>query len=110
MLGRAAHKAGNQRKGNRADHADDGSHERIAHAGNQRDDGFLHSLGVGHVKAGQAGGQADERAQEAEGNHQPRKRFGKGNAARAVDGGILVDVVFDVGSIVVHAVGEEQVV
>ena len=54
------------------------------------DDGLLHGLGVGHVKPGKAGGEADERAKEAEGDHQPRDRLSKGDAARAVDGSILL--------------------
>ena len=110
VLGRAADKARDQREGDGADHADDGGHKGVAHAGDERDDGLLHGFGVGHVKPGKAGGQADERAQKAEGNHQPGNGLGKGDAARAVDGGIFIDIVLDIGGVVVHAVGKEEVV
>ena len=54
----AADKARDEREGDGADHADDGGHKGIAHAGDERDDGLLHGFGVGHVKPGKAGGQA----------------------------------------------------
>ena len=101
MFRRTAGEAGDEREGDGADHADDGGHERVAHAGDERDDGVLHGFGVGHVEPGKAGRQADERAQEAEGDHQPRDGLGKGDAARAVDGGIFIDIVFDIGGVVV---------
>ena len=55
-------------------------------------------------------GQADQRAQEAQRGHQPRQRVGKGRPARAVHDGVFVDVVFHLAGVVVHTVGEEQVV
>lgn len=110
MLGRAAHKPRNQRKGDRAHHPRDRGHKRIAHARNQRHDRLLHRLGVGHVKPGKPRRQADQRSQKAQRYHQPGDRLGKGDPTRPVDGRVLVDVIFDVGGVVVYAVGEKQVV
>ena len=110
VLGGAVHHAGDQREGHRAHHAEYGRHEGVAHAGDQRDDGALHGGGVGHVKPGQAPGQADQRAQKAQRGQKPRQRLGEADAARAVDHGLLVDVVLHVRGVVVAPVREEQVV
>ena len=106
VLAGAVHRAGDQREQHAAHHAEYGRGEGVAHAGDQRDDGLLHRGGVGHVEAGQALGQADQRAQEAQRGHQPRQRVGKGRPARAVHHGLLVDVILHVAGVVVHAVGE----
>ena len=110
VLGGALHRAGDEREEHRAHHAEDGGHEGVAHAGDQRDDGVHHGGGIAHAEAGEALGQADQRAQEADGHQQARHRLAEGGAAGAVDHGLLIDEVLHVGRVVVHAVGKEQVV
>ena len=110
ILRRAVNRAGNHRKQHRADHAENRGHKSVFHAGNQRCDRILNRIKVRHVKARQTARQTDQRAQKSERNQQARHRVGKCRAPGTVNHRILIDEILDIAGVVIHAVGEEEIV